>query len=167
MNKIRLDADSFLAFNKKKIFPNLPSLPPFNIFLLLELPKTKEIAYWRTLYDIISNSNIPYNILNGEKNNFYYVEFEKLIVNKNCVCALNALELNYNQNTLLVHKKSEYLNYYKSIILLKQTFNFVYLHKWKDAITAVAYINTLVEKYKVKRCYISHSAALTDYSVLE
>ena len=149
MSTIRQEADTFLAANKKKTFPNLPNLPPFSVFLLLDLPKTKEIAAWRSLYDIVSNSNIPYNILNGEKSNFYYVELEKLIVNKNCMYPLSALELNYQQNTLLVNKKTEYMNYLKSIILLKQTFNLVYLHKWKDAITAVAYINMLVEKYKV------------------
>ena len=149
MNKIRFEADNYLAFNKKKIFPSLPNLPPFNIFLLLDLPKTKEIAHWKTLDDTISKAHIPYNVLNGEKNNFYYTELNKLIVNKNCVWALSSLELDYQQNLLLVNKKTEYMNYLKAIILLKQTFNLVYLHKWKDAITAGAYINTLIENYKV------------------
>lgn len=161
MNRLSFDANNFAVTNKKKIFPSLPTLPIFNSFLLLDPSKAKEITRWKTLQDILSNSNVPYNILQGDRNNFYYRELDKLIVSKNCSYSLNSLELNYCQNTLHVSKKNEYMDYYKSIVLLKQIFNLVYLRKWKDAITAVACINDFLENHKVLSALASLSNLLT------
>ena len=149
MNRFSFEANKYHADNKQKAFPSLPALPTFNSFLLLDSNSKAELVRWNTLNDILRASNIPYNVLEGDKQNFYYRELQSLVVNKACPYSVGSLELNYNQQIALNHKKTEFFSYYKVVLILKKIFNLALNRKWKEAIISISIVNDLLSDYKV------------------
>lgn len=149
MNRFSFEASNYLSENGKKTVPSLPVLTSFNSFIMLDPKLSKELARWNALNDILTSSNVPYNVLQGDKNNFYYKELERAIVNQGCVYNLNSLELDFSSNSVYNSKKKEFMSYYKTLVVLKKTFNFIINRKWKEATIGVSLIGNLLSDYKV------------------
>jgi hypothetical protein len=151
MNRFSSDASAFMSEIKKNGFPCLPALTAFNTFLTLDTKLNKEIPRWNALNDILTASNVPYNVLEGDKNNFYYKQLEKLIVKKSCTYNLSSLELNQKSITLYQEKKKEFLDYHKVLLVLKKVFNLAINRQWKEAILGMTLINDLLSNHKVSQ----------------
>lgn len=157
MNRFSFEASNYLSENSKKAFPSLPVLTNFNSFIMLDPKLSKELARWNALNDILISSNVPYNVLQGDKNNFYYKELEHAIVNKGCVYNLSSLELGFSSRSVYDSKNKEFMSYYKTLVVLKKVFSFIINRKWKEAIIAVSLISNLLSDHKVQTVHENDS----------
>lgn len=151
MNRFSFETNNFVTESKKTVFPSLPFLTTFASFLMLDTKINRQVARWNALNEILASSNVPYNVLEGAKDNFYYKQLEKLVVNNACAYNLPSLELDQKTITLYNSKKKEFIDYYKTLIIFKKIFNLVINRKWKEAIIGTTLINDLLSNYKVKQ----------------
>ena len=154
MNRFSFDTSNFVTESKKVPYPGLPFLTAFTSFLMLDTKLNRQVARWHTLNEILATSKVPYNILEGAKDNFYYKQLEKLVVNHACAYNLSSLELDQKIITLYSSKKKEFTDYYKTLIIFKKIFNLIINRKWKEALIGTTLVNDLLSNYKVlkSRC---------------
>lgn len=155
MKRSTSEANTYTSETKKAGFPSLPTLPTFNAFLMLDKNVSKEIARWNALNEILISSNVPYNVLEGDKDNFYYKQLEKLVLKKSCPYELSSLELSQKNAALYNSKKKEFIDYYKALVIFKRVFDLIMNRKWKEAILGVTLINDLLLNHKVVAVFIS------------
>ena len=148
MNRFSAETTSFVTESKKQTYPSLPILTTFNTFLMLDTKLARQVARWNALNEILATSNIPYNVLEGAKDNFYYKQLEKLVVNNACIYNLPSLELDQKTITLF-NKKKEFIDYYKTLLIFKKIFNLIINRKWKEAIVGTTLVNDLLSNHKV------------------
>jgi len=135
---------------KNKSFPYVPLFINFNTFLLSEVPKCSEITRWNVLHGILSYKKVPYDILQGESNNFYYTELKDLVVNNSCHYALKSMELSDVNKQLLIEKKVEFLELNKCFTIVKAIFELILNNKWKEAMATISFLHIKLNLLKVK-----------------
>jgi hypothetical protein len=149
MNAVSFEAAKFQNDIKTKPFPSIPSLPNFSSFLLLESHKYSDIARWNTLNAILKEKKVPYNVLEGEVQNYYYKELKDLLVNGQSVYTLKSLELNEKQKASLEAKRKEYATLTKCIIILQAVFELINEKKWKEAMLTLSHLHEKLSSLKV------------------
>jgi len=150
MNRFSFETSNFVTESKKSTYPSLPLLTTFTSFLMLDTKINRQIARWNALNEILVTSKVPYNVLEGAKDNFYYKQLEKLIVNNACQYNLPSLDLDQKTTILYNNKKKEFVDYYKILITYKKIFNLIINRKWKEALVGMTIINDLLSNYKVQ-----------------
>jgi len=105
------------------------------------MPRCAEIVRWNTLKAILMEEKVPYKILEGETNNFYYAEIKELLVNPKCHYALKSLELSDANKELLALKKREFVEIEKALAIIKTIFRLVMEKKWKEAMATVSLLH--------------------------
>jgi hypothetical protein len=149
MNAISFEAAKFQNEVKTKPFPSIPALPNFNSFLLLESHKYSDIARWNTLKAILKEKKVPYNLLEGEVQNYYYKELKDLVVNGQSVYSLKSLELNEKQRASLDAKKKEYVILSSCMMILQTIFELINDKKWKEAMLTISLLHEKLNAVKV------------------
>lgn len=127
----------------------MPSIPSFNSFLLFESPKCTEIARWNTLKTILHAKNVPYNILEGEKRNYYYHEIKDLLVETRSVYSLKSLELSEANKELMVQKRKEYVVLAQCMTIFENTFELVIAKKWRETMANIGLVHEKLNQIKV------------------
>jgi hypothetical protein len=113
MSTIGQEMNKYIKELQSKGVPSVPLLPSFNGFLLFENFRGPDLIRWNTLKSILREKKVPYNLLEGETNNFYYRELRDAVVSPSCTYNLKSLELTEKQYELLFAKRKEYLELYK------------------------------------------------------
>jgi len=86
----------------------IPDLENFKDFLLMDKANCSELLSYIILKETISIIDIPYQILEGETENYYFKELEKLITAKNSESPLKSLHLSPQNQDLLKFKQREF-----------------------------------------------------------
>lgn len=149
MNTINFEAAKFQSDLRNKVFPYVPTLPNFNSFLLLEVPKCSEIARWSLLKTIVTQRKIPYNVLEGESKNYYYRELKDLLVTKSSAYNLKSLELSEPNKMLLAQKKKEYIALSQSLIIVENILELIVAKKWKETLATVSLLHEKLGQIKM------------------
>jgi len=149
MNTHIFEASKFQKELQSKKFPFIPSIPNFTSFLLLETPKCSEIARWNSLKTVLTNYKVPYNVLEGEKKNYYYHELKELLVMKTSVYNLKSLELGDTEKELLAQKKKEYLILIQCLAILENAFELINAKKWRETMATVSFLHEKLGQIKV------------------
>jgi len=105
---------------------------------------------WSVLNSLVSESNIPYKILQGETDNSYYQKLEELILDKQSEFSLKSLQLYHDDKILLQKKKEEYLIIQKFYKITEEIFNHISKDKWKEALMNVSYLHENLRGMEVK-----------------
>lgn len=149
MRTISSEAAKIQAEIRSSSFPFIPMTMNFNTFLLCDMPRCAEIVRWNTLKAILMEEKVPYKILEGESNNFYYAEMKELLVNPKCHYALKSLELSDANKELLTLKKKEFVEIEKALAIIKTIFRLVMEKKWKEAMATVSLLHEKLSGLKV------------------
>ena len=149
MNSINFEAAKFQSDLRNKVFPYVPTLPNFNGFLLLEVPKCSEIARWNLLKTIVTQRKVPYNVLEGETKNYYYRELKEIIVSKSSAYNLKSLELTESNKVLLAQKKKEYVALTQSLIIIENILELIVAKKWKETLATISLLHEKLGHIKV------------------
>ena len=155
MSTISFEATKFLTDLKNLGSSALPILTNFNIFLLLETPKCTEIARWHILSDVLKNYDIPYKILEGDKNNFYYEDLKQLIVDNVSTYGLKSLELSESNQKLLIAKKQEYIGLIKCGALIKHIIELIHKKMWKESLISITILHENLKELKAINLHFS------------
>lgn len=149
MNSLNFETAKFQNELKNKVFPSAPVLPGFNNYSFLEGARVSEVVRWNVLRGILQEKGIPYKILEGETNNYYYKELHNLITNMN-IYSLKSLSLSEKQQNVLDIKKQEYLVLSKCNLAIQKIFELVGEKKWKEALCAVNFLHEKLNSIKIQ-----------------
>ncbi len=149
MNAVSFEAAKFQNEVKTKPFPSIPTLPNFNSFLLLESHKYSDISRWNTLKAILREKKVPYKVLEGDVQNYYYKELKDLLVNGQSVYTLKSLEINEKQRANLDMKKQEYAVLTQCMVILQAVLDMTMEKKWKEAMLTLALLHEKLNLVKV------------------
>ena len=86
----------------------IPDIGNFQDFLLMDKTKCSELLNYIVLKEIIQSINIPYQILEGETENYYFKELERFMTAKNSESPLKSLHLSSRNQDLLREKEKEF-----------------------------------------------------------
>ena len=129
--------DQKLEFEQEMEFSNnsiIPKIPSFDVFLFMSPPEYEQIGYWNVLYNIVSDYNIPYEILNGENENFYYRELERLLQDRKAKYKLNSLDIPSEGRRFLENIKQEYALLARIVCIMEKIFDSMLKKKWRNAL---------------------------------
>jgi len=148
MRTISAEASKIQAEIRGSIYPFIPTIVNFNTFLLHDMPRCAEIVRWNTLKAILMEEKVPYKILEGESNNFYYQELKELLVNPQCHYALKTMELSDANKELLATKKREFIEIEKALAIIKRIFGLINDKKWKETMATIGLLHEKLTNLK-------------------
>lgn len=115
----------------------VPNIPSFDVFLLLIPQEYKQIGYWNVLNSVVSDYNIPYEILNGENENFYSRELERLLQDRKSKYKLDSLNLSSQRGRSFDKIKQEYATLNRTLYVMEEIFESILAKKWKKALIKI------------------------------
>ena len=134
------------AYNPEGL-PDLPSLPVF--FRISTKEFGDKLSRFCVLNTLSQVHKLPYNILEGENKNYYYVKLRELIVSDFSDYQIDSLELSHSQKNLVYKTEKEYNLLKKYMQTLQEVFRYLKDDKWKEALATASFLDGILTQIEV------------------